>query len=196
MDEQNKILKPFGPTILQSKVPDELFSIVENAVEKSRSGYMVSPEYLAGEFINGQNKDLKLDNIEKENILLWLQKQAKVYAKAIDNRHIEHSAHGLSLPIVWVNYQKKGDFNPVHNHSGFLSFIIYVDMPDLSNEQKMAGDINWRYGESHDLIKNTLNITPSKKDFFMFPSWLDHWVYPFANSNATRITVAGNLFLN
>jgi len=195
MDEQNKILKPFGPTILKSRIDDVVFDAIKLAVENSKSNHVVEPNYLAGEFINGQNKDLLLgDNAPL--ILNWVQQKAKEYGQSINDRNIEHCASQLKLPIIWVNYQKKSDFNPVHNHSGLLSFIMYVKMPTLINEQKYSGDINWRYGESQDLIKNTLNITPQEQDFFMFPSWLDHWVYPFANSNDTRITVAGNLFLS
>jgi len=195
MDGTNEILKPFGPTILKSIMDDNVFKAVTRSVERCKSGHMVMPDYLAGEFLNGQNKDLFLEQ-DAPMVLQWIQNKAKDYGKAIGDRNLQHVSHELKLPIIWVNYQKKGDFNPVHNHSGFLSFIMYIKMPNFSNEQKFSGDINWRYGESHQLVKNTLNITPKEKEFYMFPSWLDHWVYPFANSNETRITVAGNLFLS
>ena len=41
------------------------------------------------------------------------------------------------LKKLWVNYQKKYDFNPIHIHSGVFSFVIWVQIPyDLTEERK------------------------------------------------------------
>ena len=43
----------------------------------------------------------------------------------------------IYLHTLWVNYMKKYEFNPPHNHSGVLSFIIFVKIPyDLKEEAK------------------------------------------------------------
>ena len=38
---------------------------------------------------------------------------------------------------------------------------------------------------------NSVNVMPETGDFFIFPTMLTHWVFPF-KSNATRISVSGN----
>ena len=30
------------------------------------------------------------------------------------------------LSALWINYQKKNEFNPPHDHDGKLSFVIYL----------------------------------------------------------------------
>jgi hypothetical protein len=38
---------------------------------------------------------------------------------------------------MWVNFARKGDDNPTHNHAGFLSGVIYVEndgQPTLFDE--------------------------------------------------------------
>ena len=43
----------------------------------------------------------------------------------------------VELKRLWVNYQKKYDFNPLHIHSGIFSFVIWVQIPyDLEEERK------------------------------------------------------------
>ena len=33
------------------------------------------------------------------------------------------------LTGLWVNFQKKGEFQPIHNHYGLMSFVIWMDIP-------------------------------------------------------------------
>ena len=33
------------------------------------------------------------------------------------------------LKSVWVNFQKKYEFNPLHDHTGIISFVIWIDVP-------------------------------------------------------------------
>ena len=42
----------------------------------------------------------------------------------------------FELKRLWVNYQKRYDFNPLHIHSGIFSFVIWVQIPyDLEKER-------------------------------------------------------------
>ena len=44
----------------------------------------------------------------------------------------------IQLNNFWVNFQRKYEFNPVHNHSGLFSFIIFVQIPyDLEKELEL-----------------------------------------------------------
>ena len=35
----------------------------------------------------------------------------------------------MNLDKLWINFMKKGEFNPVHDHSGNISFVIYTSVP-------------------------------------------------------------------
>ena len=41
----------------------------------------------------------------------------------------------LSVKHLWVNFQKKYDFNPIHNHTGTLSFVIWMKIPYTQEDE-------------------------------------------------------------
>lgn len=112
----------------------------------------------------------------------------------------------LILNDMWVNYQKKYEFNPPHDHSGVFSFIVFMQIPyDLKKENDYFPDVvNKSFSTSrtaflitdiHGSICNkSLEIDKSfEGKIVVFPALLKHQVYPFYTSNDYRITVSGNL---
>jgi hypothetical protein len=114
----------------------------------------------------------------------------------------------LSEQNVWVNYQQKGEFNPMHNHSGVYSFVIWLKIPyTIEEEQKLlstkmsnkpvAGHFEFVYTNIFGQICD--NQIPADKNFegkiLFFPAILNHQVYPFYSSDEFRISIAGNLIL-
>ena len=103
---------------------------------------------------------------------------------------------------LWINYQKANEYNPPHNHSGDLSFVIYLQMPvELEKEVKETedlhnnsgpGTINFTYGQKMPLSINLFNKFPEVGDIFIFPAWLIHYVHAF-KSDVERISVSGNI---
>ena len=114
----------------------------------------------------------------------------------------------LYLYNLWVNYMKKHEFNPPHNHSGVMSFIVFIKIPyDLKEEEKQFPMDNKKKQIVHTskvAFLNTLSdgsigmeIINVDKSFegkiLMFPSAQIHQVFPFYTSDDYRITVSGNL---
>lgn len=115
------------------------------------------------------------------------------------------------LDSFWVNYMKKHEFNPPHDHQGLFSFVIFVKIPyDLKKEENYFSEITVKKSlaaESQTSKLNFLNTNPDGKvvstiipvdksfegKMFMFPSTQLHLVHPFYTSNDYRITVSGNL---
>jgi len=102
---------------------------------------------------------------------------------------------------LWINFMKAGDFNPPHDHSGDLSFIIYPEMPEKlikENESYQGtvagpGAVAWMSeGATNRMDITGVNLLPQAKDIFIFPATLKHWVFPF-KSNITRCSVSGNI---
>jgi hypothetical protein len=106
---------------------------------------------------------------------------------------------------AWVNFQSKHEFNPIHNHSGFLSFVIWIDIPFLIDDESrqsrvkdsntpMAGQFCFMYTD----ILGNVSPYPIGADksynngLLLFPAELLHTVYPFFTSDKHRISVAGN----
>ena len=121
------------------------------------------------------------------------------------------------LHELWVNYQKKHEFNPPHTHAGIFSFVIFVSIPyDLKKEEKMFPDIKQgnaegfnnnknctskfaflNTGSDGEIICSTVDVDKSfEGKMLLFPSKQMHCVFPFFTSNKYRITVSGNIKLN
>ena len=110
----------------------------------------------------------------------------------------------------WVNYQKQGEFNPIHNHAGVYSFVIWMKIPfewkDQNNNTSLSGNSNGQLVSSFQISYTDIiggprahNYELSKKDegrMLLFPSKLRHQVYPFYNCDEDRISVSGNITLD
>ena len=116
----------------------------------------------------------------------------------------------LEFNDLWVNFQKKHEYNPIHNHDGVYSFVIWYQIPfTFKDELKYhygSSDLNkCLHGRFHFLSPNPFNskanimsydldIDKSKEGYIaIFPSTLSHTVYPFYSSDEYRITRAGNI---
>jgi hypothetical protein len=112
----------------------------------------------------------------------------------------------VSLDSLWVNFQERYEFQPIHDHAGVFSFIIFYEIPyDIETEQasgpgnnaveRMNGLLEFHYADyKGDLA--TMSIPADKKwskTCILFPAKLKHSVTPFYSSTDYRITISGNL---
>ena len=106
----------------------------------------------------------------------------------------------------WVNFQKKHEYNPIHNHSGVLSFVLWLQIPyDVTEELSLPQSIksnkpsaslfNFHYTNLNgDIAVNSIPVSKEHEGMLMlFPSWLNHSVNPFYTSDDYRISVSGNI---
>lgn len=115
---------------------------------------------------------------------------------------------GIKLGSLWVNFQKKYEFNPWHYHDGLMSFVIWVDTPfDIKDEMNhkssknsnanVPGHFSLAYINALGQIR-TENLPVDRSwngRCLMFPSSMYHCVYPFYTSDEYRISVSGNFML-
>jgi len=105
------------------------------------------------------------------------------------------------LRSLWCNFQGPNEFNPPHDHSDALSFVIYLQIPDELKKENKAyigksagpGGIQFLYGAgSNRSYISYQSHFPEDRDMFIFPASLAHYVAPF-RSDCTRISVSGNI---
>ena len=117
--------------------------------------------------------------------------------------------HPYYMRDWWVNYQKKHEFNPLHNHSGVYSFVIWMKIPTTYEEQRknhISSNSNSNTISNFQMWYNTTTGAPATYTYGMFPeragmmlffpATMHHCVYPFYNCDEERITVSGNVLLN
>lgn len=140
-----------------------------------------------------------------ENLLLPLVAEYDHYFNFSQSMDFLTQGVPIQLDKLWVNFQKKNEFNPNHRHSGFMSFVIYIKIPyTQKGENEMSpgkeankncsgqfefqytnalGDVSYHNVAVDDLQENML---------LLFPAKLSHCVYPFYSSDDYRISVSGN----
>jgi hypothetical protein len=113
------------------------------------------------------------------------------------------------LPEFWVNFQKQHEFNPIHDHGGVFSFVLFMKIPyDWREQHKLpfvsgsntpsASNFEFVYTD----IFGKIDTYPYKLDsswegtMLFFPSEMKHMVYPFYNCEEERVTISGNIKYN
>lgn len=117
--------------------------------------------------------------------------------------------HPYYLNKWWVNYQKQNEFNPIHNHTGVYSFVIWMKIPydcKKQNQKDIARLSNspsigqFQFTYSHILGNGgayEYDLSPHYEGTMLFfPSRLDHQVYPFYDCDEERISVSGNILID
>ena len=186
---------------LQSKVSDDILGQV-----KEEAKYILENE---SEF-EKYNKDLA-GNIEKE---YSIQKSSEILKNdliALANEHHKHIKGNEDYPhwnltSMWINFQKKYEHNPLHDHGGNLSFVMWVQIPydlqeelELSNCKTSNAPTNSLFsfvytGVFGEIIDKEINVDKSYEGtIIMFNANLKHLVYPFHTSDDYRISISGNI---
>ena len=108
---------------------------------------------------------------------------------------------------AWVNFQEKYEYNPLHNHVGVFSFVIWYQIPflkkdeiiygagrDRGDRENHNGQFEFMFPIENKIVNMGLPIDKTMEGYMvMFPSNLQHCVYPFYTSDDYRITLSGNI---
>jgi len=112
------------------------------------------------------------------------------------------------LDDIWVNFQKKGEFIPLHSHGGVFSFVIWMDIPYHPKDESILPFVNCESsrstcgnftftisdGTTRALRDYIIELSPDFNGYCcFFPSDLSHQAYPFYTSDKDRISISGNI---
>jgi hypothetical protein len=141
-------------------------------------------------------------------IMPLIDKYHQFFGTYIPNRSGFYGNASYVMKDWWVNYQKEGDFNPIHNHGGIYSFVIWMKIPTEHEEQnsghrskdsntQVISDFHMVYVNSlGDIDKHQYKMNPYMEGYMLFfPSKMHHIVYPFFNCDEDRISISGNIYL-
>lgn len=107
---------------------------------------------------------------------------------------------------VWLNFQKKNEYNPCHHHPySLMSWVLWIKIPyNIKDEDltppsvKANGKSNGRFSFTFSELNGKINVKNIEEEFYkegsiiLFPSYLYHCVYPFYTTDELRISLAGN----
>jgi len=142
---------PIYQTKLSQDIVDRLWSYVDKATENANKDLagnigeslsLVDKEDYFMRYVIGPIADLYVRN---EHSVTWIQ-----------NNHTFKSK-SLVMSRFWVNFQNKHEFNPIHDHSGIISFVVWMRIPT-------------EYEEQHNISFCKNSNAPSASDFqFVIP---------------------------
>jgi len=189
----------WGPFLMHTNVPKKECQIFLDEGKRCRKNKKLDFRHkLAGHI----KEEYALDNPIK--LAPVLQKYFEAYTIGYNQwRGAGSIQPNFKLTALWINYMKANEFNPPHDHSGDLSFVLYPSVPqDIINECKAftgtmrgPGGIAWFYGEGNRQCISAVNQLPESGDLYIFPATLKHWVFPF-KSKVERVSVSGNVLFD
>lgn len=158
------------------------------------------------------NNTLLAGNINREYGMVDCYDYAETmllpYMNEYASKFSYHDGRIFRLNSLWVNYQRKHEFNPMHTHTGVLSFVMWIKIPFTNEEEakvapgrysNMFSPGNFQFVYTNTTGNITNHLIPADKTYentlLVFPSALNHQVHPFYSSNEYRISVSGNFIL-
>ena len=193
-----EIIKPFGPSIVKINIPDDIILSMNKHIDDLAQDNEKSNKFDIGSTLAGNvNQEFRLDVSFMQQIK-WLEFLAKVSQRWLQEGH-NIPLKKFEIIDSWVVKQYKHDYNPIHYHSGQISGVGYLKVPKNMGEtvQKNKkvnhnGKLILIDGSKKFLSNPTYIITPRVGDFYLFPSYMMHTVYPFSETSEERRSVSFN----
>jgi len=188
MFENFKFL-PGTNNILVGQIPDEIFLEISKFVDHCRK----IKDHPLGSLYNHENSGQNSYQIsvpppllEQSFLFPYLIKLGECFLKK-HNVSIKRYQRPVRLRSnfnhydgydCWINFTNKGNDNPMHNHAGEFSGVIYYSNID----------------QYPTIFENNIEYAGREKEIILFPASLGHSVNTH-NSNNERITLSFNLYL-
>ena len=103
----------------------------------------------------------------------------------------------------WIVRQFKHEYNPVHYHNGHISGVGYLKVPknfgptvQKDKKHNDNGKLELIDGTKRLFSKPIFRVTPKVGDFYLFPNYMLHTVYPFTDTEEERRSVSFNAKLD
>ena len=147
-------------------------------------------------------QEFKLENdfTMSSGFYKFLEKSVFSWIKLSDNQELKE----FKLISTWVVRQFENEYNPVHWHGGHISGAGFLKIPktlgrhvqEKQNREYRGGNLQLIHGSRMFLCHSTMNIIPKVGDFYFFPNYLMHTVFPFKNTKDERRSISFNAYID
>lgn len=201
-DNRYEVLRPFGPSVARFTMPAELINTLNEYTDKIISDKKKSKDQDAGNKLAGQvtqEFDLDKEFIISSGLLKFLGNSTTNWIKHSSSMEITK----FNILDSWVVRQFKNEYNPTHWHSGHISGVGYLKVPktlgktvQANKNTNLNGQLQLIHGSRQFLSQSTIDIVPKVGDFYFFPNYLMHNVFPFAETNDERRSISFNALID
>ena len=194
-----ELIKIFGPSILKVSIPKPIIDNLNNYIDKIILDKKKSKELDIGERLVGdvtQEFELEQKIMQESG---WGQFLSNCVSKWIE-LETKNKITKFQILKSWVVRQYENEYNPTHWHSGHISGAGFLKVPsnlgkntqDKKQISYKGGALQLMHGSRMFLSHSTYNIVPKVGDFYFFPNYLMHHVYPFKNTKEERRSISFN----
>jgi len=199
MEIKYKNLRVLGPAVLRVKIPDKIIEKLNEYIDNTVKNKSKLEKLNYGEKIVGdvtQKFLLEIELVKSSGWLDFLGNCSKIYTELNEGKKITK----FNLLDTWIVRQFKNEYNPTHWHGGHISGAGFLKVPKiLGDSVQKKKDINYRggnlqliHGSRMFTCPSTYNIIPEVGDFYLFPNYLMHTVFPFKGTDEERRSISFN----
>tara|TARA_B100002019_G_scaffold32702_1_gene26649 strand:+ start:211 stop:831 length:621 start_codon:yes stop_codon:yes gene_type:complete len=193
-----EIIKPFGPSIVKLQMPLEIINQMNEYTDAIVQDHNKSTQLDHGNKLVGNVQQEILLEVEFMKKIKWadfLARSVEMWvAKELGKKLTE-----FNIIKSWIVRQFKHEYNPVHFHNGHISGVGYLKVPKNMGSTVQKNKRNNDNGKL-ELIDGTkrlfsrpiYRVTPKVGDFYLFPNYMLHTVYPFSDTDEERRSVSFN----
>ena len=195
---QIRLLRPFGPAIAHIKMPENLIEELNNYTDKIINNEKKANELNMGKVLAGQVSqefELEEDFMKKIGWIDFLKKGTANWIYLATEKKLNK----FEILTSWIVRQFENEYNPIHWHTGHISGVGYLKMPKSVGEplqknkrQNPNGQIELIHGNKIFLSDPIIKFKPEVGNFYLFPNYMMHTVYPFSNSKEERRSISFN----
>ena len=197
-------VKPFGPSILKTKIPEDLVNKLNEYVDgissdKKKINELDNGPNLAGDVT--QELILESEFIKKIGWLDFLGNCVSLWIKT----ELKEEIKSFNVLSSWIVRQYKYEYNPIHWHGGHISGAGFLKVPNTlgnynqskkNSQNYSGGNLNFIHGSKMFLSESTISVKPEVGDFYFFPNYLMHTVYPFKDTSEERRSISFNALID
>ena len=187
-------IRPFGPPLGKAQLEHNFIKKINDYVdnillidEDKRKKHDASTD-----LVGKVSEELYL---EKEFIAQNIEKKISklINSFLLTNNHTKQKS--IEILKCWIVRQFESEYNPIHSHTGHVSGVLYLKVPQ-DRIAKKDGAISFINSTESFLNTGHMTVIPEVGDIYLFPSYLLHTVYPIRKNNSERRSMSFNTKVN
>ncbi|GGZ44952.1 putative 2OG-Fe(II) oxygenase [Asticcacaulis endophyticus] len=204
-----QVVAPFSPLIIKATAPVSVVVGLNARVDQILSGQDERrsrdwSQHLAGNLTT----EIRMTDIIRDlpDLTDFLYDVARTYTYRCENALLNYGNYSeteelkdkkleIQIKEGWVNDMRAGDFNPVHYHQGCIySCVLFLKIPEDyeaefqadKHRQNSVGCLQFIDSRTAVGTRNLFMVKPVVGEFYLWPSWMLHCVYPFRGVGIRR----------
>ncbi|MBP2157885.1 MULTISPECIES: putative 2OG-Fe(II) oxygenase [Asticcacaulis] len=204
-----QVVAPFSPLIMKATAPADIVMRLNDRVDRIMAAQTEKAERDWGKHLAGNvSAEVRITDIIRAmpDLSDFLYDVARTYTYRCENvllnygnyedtEELKDKTLEIQIKEGWVNDMVAGDFNPVHYHQGCVySCVLFLRVPEGyeaewradKHRQNTVGCLQFIDSRTAVGARNLFVVKPVVGEFYLWPSWMLHCVYPFRGQGVRR----------